>query len=48
MKNINKIFCLFSSCRNQGFQMKKDQTIARLQIKAADLQATANSSVGRE
>ena len=28
MKNINKIFCLFSSLRSQGFQVKKDQAIA--------------------
>ena len=27
--------------------MKKDQTIAGLQIKAADIQTTADSSVGR-
>ena len=47
MKNINKIFCLFSSCRSQGFQMKKDQTIAGEQIKVADTQTTADSSVGR-
>ena len=47
MKNINKIFCLFSSCRGQGFQMKKDQTIAGEQIRRADIQTTAYSSVGR-
>ena len=47
MENINKIFCLFSSLRSQGFQMKKDQTIAEEQIKAAEKQTTADSSVGR-
>ena len=47
LKNINKNFCLFSSCRSQGFQMKKDQTIAGEQIRAAETQTTANSSVGR-
>ena len=47
MKTTNEIFCLFSSRRSQGFQMKKDQTIAGEQIKAADKQTTADSSVGR-
>ena len=47
MKNINKTFCLFSSFRSQGFQMEKDRTIAGQQIKAADKQTTADSSVGR-
>ena len=47
MKNFNKKFCLFSSRRSQGFQMKKDQTIAGQQIKAADTQTSADSSVGR-
>ena len=47
MKNINKIFSLFSSLCSQGFQVKKDQTIAWEQIKAADKQTTADSSVGR-
>ena len=28
MKKFDEIFRLFSSRRNQGFQMKKDQTIA--------------------
>ena len=28
MKKLDEIFRLFSSRRNQGFQMKKDQTIA--------------------
>ena len=47
MKNFNKSFCLFSSRRSQGFQMKKDQTIAGEKMKAADIQASADSSVGR-
>ena len=47
MKNFIKIFCLFSSRRSQGFQIKKDLTIAGEKVKAADIQASTDSSVGR-
>ena len=35
MKKFDENFWLFSSRRNQGFQMKKDQTITGEQIRAA-------------